>query len=223
MRRTTQESTRPHSLCQSVDIAVETTEVFMHWIRFERFPEFMRSVRRAKRISDRRVLWDVVIAGHQLVWEAHIVALAPDACIRWESRWGTRMTGEVRFERLGRQRTRVTVEIEYLPDGLVERIGASLGWVDSCVRREIAAFREHVQSQARVNPIGSRSASDRDRRHAHHRQGALRSIQAGRSSGERPEPSNPGSDAPSSREDDKTADGSSCPSAQRVCPSAQRI
>ncbi len=165
MRWKTPGPIRPRSLCQSVEIAADRAEVFAHWTRFEHFPEFMQSVQRAKRISDRRVLWDVVIAGHQLVWEARIVDLVPDTCIRWESRRKPRMTGEVRFEQIGPRRTRLTAEIDYRPDSLLERMGSRLGWVDDCVRRELAAFRDHVQSHANVsrnhaNVITRRSAGE---------------------------------------------------------------
>jgi len=181
MRRKTRESIRPRQLSERVDIAADPAEVFAHWMRFEHFPHIMQSVRRTKRISDRRVLWDVVIAGHQLVWEAHIVEIVPGRCIRWESRWGTRMHGEVRFERLDRNGTRVTAEIDYQPDGLIERIGARLGWVDACVGRELAMFRDHVQALRRVHPIAGRNARDREERRADERRSAVHRMRVGRS------------------------------------------
>ena len=208
MRWRIRDSIRRRSLRETVEIAADTALVFAHWTRYERFPEFMQSVQRTKRISDRRVLWDVVIAGRQLVWEAHVEAVVPDTLIRWESRWGTRMAGEVRFEPLGPGRTRLVVEIEYAPDGLIERIGARLGWVDDCVRRELAAFRDHVEANTeaafRLHPFVERGPAERERARS-----GVRPIQATRSSAERLSRWRAGSAAPPLRGEPKTASGPS--------------
>lgn len=136
------------SLVETLEIDADVGRVFTHWQRFEDLPRFMEHVRRTKCIAPERVLWDIDISGHQVVWEAHIVACVPEKLIRWESSWGAPNWGEVRFEALPGSRTRLTVAIEYQPRGILEYIGARLGLADLHVRRDMGRFRRHVESLA---------------------------------------------------------------------------
>lgn len=127
-------------------------QVFARWSRCEDFPGLMESVRRTKRIDERRSLWDVDILGRQVVWEAQLVESVPQERIRWASSWGAPHAGEVRFEALAEGGTRVSVAIEYRPRGLVEQLGARLGVVDLHVQRDLALFRRSVEREP-VRPI----------------------------------------------------------------------
>ena len=111
---------------------------------FEEFPRFMDSVRRTKRINGRHLLWDVDIAGRQVVWEARLVELVPEKLMRWESRWGAPNEGEVRFEGLAGGRTRLTVRIVFRPESAIEHLGARIGLVDEHVRHDLQRFAHYV-------------------------------------------------------------------------------
>lgn len=134
------------SLSESIEIDAAVGRVFAHWSRYEDFPHFMESVRRTKCIDEHRVLWDIDIAGRQVVLEARIVESIAEKRIRWESARGTPSVGTVRFEELPDAGTRITVEIEYLPLGFLETLGARCGLVDLHVRRDLARFRRFVES-----------------------------------------------------------------------------
>ena len=133
----------------STEVDAPVAEVFARWSRFDELPRCMESVRRTKRIGERCVLWDVDILGRQLVWEARIVESLPEKRIRWTSRWGARHVGAVSFEPLSDARTRIRVEIEYQPRGLIERLGAWLGVVDLHVRRDLDLFRRSLEQETR--------------------------------------------------------------------------
>jgi uncharacterized membrane protein len=128
-----------------VELAAEPEEVFDLWLKFERLPEILEGVRRVKRVGDRRVLWDVDIAGRQLVWEAEITDVQPGKRIAWESRWGTPNRGELHFERTAPGRTRIDVDIVYEPRGLLERMGAQLGLVRRSVEGDLLRFARFVR------------------------------------------------------------------------------
>lgn len=136
------------SLSAAIDIDAEVGDVYSAWIRYEDFPRFMHSVRRTKRIDEQRVLWDVDVAGHQIVWEARIIEATPQKCIRWASSWGQAVSGRVEFEPLDGERTRLRVEIQYRPNGLLQRIGAALRLPRSAVRRDLMQFRNYVETVA---------------------------------------------------------------------------
>jgi uncharacterized membrane protein len=135
------------SVREAIEIHDDVERVFAHWNRYEDFPRFMESVRRTKCIDEQRVLWDIDIAGHQVVWEARILESNPEQRVRWQSAWGAANSGEVRFEALPEGRTRLTVEIEYRPRGSLEKLGAHLGLADIHVRRDLGRFRRFVESR----------------------------------------------------------------------------
>jgi uncharacterized membrane protein len=138
---------------ESIQIEDDIASVFAKWNRVEAFPRFMESVRHTKRIDGQRVLWDIDIAGRQIVWEARIVELIPEKLVRWESSWGAPNQGEVHFEDLADHRTRLAVSIEFCPQRAVEHLGARIGLVDQCVRRDLQRFRNHVEQAPREESI----------------------------------------------------------------------
>ncbi len=149
------------TLRESIEIDEEVETVFGHWNRFEDFPRFMESVRRTKCIGENRVLWDVDIAGRQIVWEARIVESVPEKLVRWESSWGAPNSGEARFDALSDGRTRLTVSIEFRPHRVLEHLGARFGLPDLHVRRDLERFAHFVErvSAARNHPdLGSKEA-----------------------------------------------------------------
>jgi len=153
---------RRFQLDESIEIDAEVSAAFAAWTRIEDFPTFMRCIRRTKRVGEHTVLWDVDIGGRQVVWEARIVECVPGKRIRWESHFGAKNRGEVRFECGPDSRTRLHVEIEFEPRGLLENIGARLGIPGLHVRQALAHFRRHVEDAHPPRRDESRSKARRD-------------------------------------------------------------
>ena len=149
MRWKKKNSSDRYTLAESTEIQAPLARVYDAWSHYERLPSCMESVRRTKQIDSGRVLWDVDIAGHQLVWESRILEVVSKKIIRWESSSGTELAGQVRFEAIDANRTRLAVEIEFRPKGIVESLGARLGYADRAVRRDLASFRRYVQQIVR--------------------------------------------------------------------------
>ena len=136
----------------SIDIDAPVAVVFACWDRVEDFPRVMENVRRTKRIDEHTVLWDVDMLGRQLVWEARVLEREPDKRIRWTSRWGAPNSGEVRFEPLPGERTRLSLDLSYQPRGVLERLGARMGVLDHHVHRDLLMFRRYVEGRAMQQP-----------------------------------------------------------------------
>ena len=92
--------------------------VFALWSDYERYPSFMRNVRRVERVGGNGWRWAVAGPGGVPVhWEAEIVAAQPNRLIRWRStpESEVRHEGEVRFAENGNGGTRLNVQLSYLP------------------------------------------------------------------------------------------------------------
>jgi len=99
----------------NVDAPVET--VFEFWTDYQNFPRFMHNVREVQ-VQEQRSHWVVSgPAGVPVEWNAELVALEPNALLKWRSISGSTVKHEgcVRFEPNRHGGTRITVRLCYLP------------------------------------------------------------------------------------------------------------
>ena len=87
------------------------------------------------------------IAGKRATWEAEITEQHPDERVAWKATGGKGHAGVVTFHRLSDERSRVTVQLDWQPEGVTENLGAALGFDDRQVRKDLARFKELIESQ----------------------------------------------------------------------------
>src|SRR4051794_9736347 len=104
-----QGSTIMETIEQSVEVESPISTVYNQWTQFEEFPEFMEGVEEVRQLDERRLHWIANVAGHRHEWDAEIYEQVPDQRIAWRSISGKPNQGEVQFERISDQRTRVRV------------------------------------------------------------------------------------------------------------------
>jgi uncharacterized membrane protein len=91
-----------------------------------------------------------------LHWHAEITEQVPDLKIAWRSISGDAPNaGEVRFEAMGPERTRVHLAMEYEPQGAVENIGDKLGVLSARVQNTVEDFKKYIEKPARAYRFGS--------------------------------------------------------------------
>jgi uncharacterized membrane protein len=89
----------------------------------------MEGVVEVRQEDDRRLLWRAQIGGQEKQWRAEITEQIPDFRIVWSSLDGTRNSGKVTFEAVDPQRTKVTLSITYEPEGFLEAVRDTLGFL----------------------------------------------------------------------------------------------
>jgi uncharacterized membrane protein len=134
------------SVTQSVDVAMPISVVYNQWTQFESFPEFMGGVDRITQTDDRHTHWYTSIGGVNREFETEITEQHPEERVAWKSIDGTTHAGVVTFHRLGDTDTRVTAQIEWQPEGVVEKAGSVLGVDDRQVKSDLARFKEFIES-----------------------------------------------------------------------------
>lgn len=134
----------------AVNAPVET--VYDQWTRFEEFPRFMDAVTKVTHLDERRLRWNARVLGRELTWEAQIDRLALDSAIEWHSTSGPQHRGTVRFEPCEGGGTSVSVELEYAPRGLAERMVAAVGLVNLQVEGDLKRFKEFVEFESQEAP-----------------------------------------------------------------------
>ena len=133
---------------ESIDVEVPVRQAYNQWTQFEDFPQFMEGVHEVRQIDDVNLLWVVEVAAQRRRFEARITEQTPDERVAWTTTEGnTEHAGVVTFHRLGDGKTRVMLQVEYEPEGAVEKIGDALGIVKRRVRGDLERFKRFIESR----------------------------------------------------------------------------
>lgn len=136
---------------KSIDVDVPVSVAYGQWTQFEQFPQFMDGIVEVRQIDDSHVRWVADVRGERKEWDAEIVEQKPDRVIAWRSVGGLQNSGRVEFEPTD-SGTRVSVEMEYEPEGVKETVGAMIGMDGSQVEGDLERFRDLVEG--RETPTG---------------------------------------------------------------------
>ena len=129
----------------TIDINAPISTVYNQWTQFESFPQFMSGVDEVRQVSDTLTHWEVSIAGVDREFDAEIVEQHPDERIAWNSVGGENHAGVVTFHRIDDDRTRVALQLDWEPQGVVEKAGALLQVDDIQIDRDLNRFKELME------------------------------------------------------------------------------
>jgi len=129
----------------SVDAHAPIRQVYDQWTQFEQFPHFMEGVEQVTQLDDKHLHWKARIGGKVQEWDAEITEQLPDQRIAWHSLSGDRNAGAVTFHRIDDEVTRIMLQIEYEPQGAIEKTGAALGFLDRQVKGDLERFKEQIE------------------------------------------------------------------------------
>jgi uncharacterized membrane protein len=132
---------------KSIDVNVPVRTVYNQWTQFEEFPRFMEGVEQVRQLDDKRLHWKATVGGKAKEWDAEITEQRPDERIAWRSRGGASNAGVVTFHRLSDSTTRVMLQLEYDPEGVVESIGDAVGVVSTRVKGDLERFKDFMESR----------------------------------------------------------------------------
>jgi uncharacterized membrane protein len=132
---------------ESIDVNVPVRVAYDQWTQFEDFPQFMDGVERVEQLDDTTLSWTASIAGREKVWTAKITRQEPDQVVAWEATDGAQNAGTVTFEELAPEVSRVSLALEYEPDGPVESAGDALGLVGRRVKGDMERFKAFIEAR----------------------------------------------------------------------------
>ena len=132
---------------KSIELNVPVQTAYNQWTQFEEFPKFMEGVTEVKQIDDKRLQWKASIAGKQEEWDAEITEQVPDQRIAWTSRGGSMNAGVVTFHRLSDATSKMMLQLEYDPQGIVEKAADVMGLVTQRVEGDLRRFKTYIESR----------------------------------------------------------------------------
>jgi len=132
---------------ESVEVEVPVRTAYDQWTQFETFPQFMEGVEEVRQLDETHVHWVVEFGGVTRDWDAEITEQHPDERVAWRATDGADNAGVVTFHRLDDSRTRVMLQLDFDPEGLVETVGDKLGFVSRRAKGDLARFKDFIETR----------------------------------------------------------------------------
>lgn len=131
----------------SMEVAVPLETAYNQWTQFETFPEFMEGVKSVTQVDDVMTHWEFSLDGVAREFDAEITEQVPDSHIAWRSIGELQQGGRVEFEDLGDNRTKVTLTVDWEPEGFVENVGSLLMTDDALVLVNLQKFKNFIEKR----------------------------------------------------------------------------
>ncbi|HEX2096895.1 MAG TPA: SRPBCC family protein [Solirubrobacterales bacterium] len=132
---------------ETIEVGVPIETAYNQWTQFEEFPRFMDGVEEVRQLDDRHLHWVAEFGGTRHEWDAEIVEQHPEERVAWRNVDGKENAGVVTFHKVDDRTTRVAVQMDFVPEGLKERIGDALGAPERRVKGDLERFKEFIESR----------------------------------------------------------------------------
>lgn len=139
------------SVTKSIDVSVPVSTAYNQWTQFASFPQFMGGVESVSQTDATHSHWVTKIGGVSREFDTEVTEQHPDERVAWKSTDGTSHAGVVTFHRLGEGQTKVTVQLDWQADGLVEKAGAVIGVDDHQVKADLDKFKTYIEGRGHEN------------------------------------------------------------------------
>ena len=127
------------------DVAAPIDVVYQRWTEFDEFPKFMHRVLNVEKKDRNTVSWEEKIWFSRRQWEGEITERRKNDRIAWKTTKGTSHTGVITFHKLDAQLTRVMVDMDFHPSGMIEKMASGLRFVKRAVESDLARFKAYVE------------------------------------------------------------------------------
>ncbi len=129
------------------DVAVPVDKAYEAWTNWEEWPKFMHRVLEVKPAEDednklhmREKIW-----FWTREWDGEITEQRKNDRIAWKTDSGMQHSGVVSFHKLDDNLTRVMVDMDFFPQGMVEKMASGMRFVKRAVQADLARFKAYVE------------------------------------------------------------------------------
>jgi uncharacterized membrane protein len=130
---------------QSIEVDAPLSTVYNQWTQFEQFPHFMDGVDEVRQLDETHLHWVASFGGTQHEWDAE---QHPDERVAWRNTDGKDNAGVVTFHKIDDATTRIMVQMDFVPEGIKEKIGDAIGAPDRRVQGDLERFKAMIESRS---------------------------------------------------------------------------
>src|SRR5262245_19036308 len=134
------------TVAEAIDIAVPVRTAYHQWTQFDSLPRFMKGVKSVEQLDDTHLRWHITAGVRHREFEAVITERLPDEKVAWRSTEGPTHAGAVTFHRLDTDETRVTIQLDWQPASVAEKVGSAIGADEWRVRADLKRFKAFIEN-----------------------------------------------------------------------------
>ena len=154
----------PQRVEGSIEIAAPVEKVYDYWKTLENLPDFMTNVEEVRPTGPDTTHWVVKgPLGAKLEFDAKTTQNKPNEAIGWNTENGQVQTsGQVRFQEMGSDRTRIEVQMNYwdAPGGKAGEVASRVvANPQVMVQQDLQNFKEIMEGTATPEDIQQRPAA----------------------------------------------------------------
>ena len=132
------------------DVAVPVNKAYEAWTQWEEWPKFMHRVLEVKPAEDDDEGGDKIHCSEKIwfwtrEWDGEITEQRKNDRIAWKTESGMKHSGVVSFHKIDDNLTRVMVDMDFLPTGVVEKMASGMRFVKRAVQADLARFKAYVE------------------------------------------------------------------------------
>jgi uncharacterized membrane protein len=134
------------------DVAVPVDKAYEAWTNWEEWPKFMHRVLETKPEEDdgdddggEKIHVSEKIWFWKREWDGEITDRRKNDRIAWKTDSGMQHSGVVSFHKLDDNLTRVMVDMDFLPTGMIEKMASGMRFVKRAVQADLARFKAYVE------------------------------------------------------------------------------
>ncbi|HET7509964.1 MAG TPA: SRPBCC family protein [Solirubrobacterales bacterium] len=148
------------------DVAVPVDRAYEAWTQWEEWPKFMHRVLEVKpsEDEDNKIHVSEKIWFWTREWDGEITEQRKNDRIAWKTDSGMQHSGVVSFHKLDDNLTRVMVDMDFLPTGMVEKMASGMRFVKRAVQSDLARFKAYVEF-GDANELEYKSSPDEMEQH----------------------------------------------------------
>src|SRR6266480_7773060 len=123
----------------------------------------MHRVLSVQQEEDDKIRWEEKIWFSKRQWEGEITEREKNDRVAWKTVSGTSHEGVVSFHKLDDKLTRVMVDLDFHPSGMIEKMASGMRFVKRAVEADLARFKAYVElGEAKGLDYGNDADGDDD-------------------------------------------------------------
>jgi uncharacterized membrane protein len=132
---------------QSIEVQVPVSTAYNQWTQFEEFPKFMEGIEEVVQLDGTHMHWVAEFAGRRHEWDAEVTEQKPDDRVAWRNTDGKDNAGVVTFHYIDDETTRIMVQMDFLPEGVLEQVADVIGAPQRRVKDDLGRFKDMIESR----------------------------------------------------------------------------
>ena len=139
---------------KSIEVNVPRSAAYNQWTSFDEYPKFMEGVKEVDRAVDGSCYhWKAKVAGQDPEWDAVITERTEHQRLAMTYRSGAIKGWVVTFHDVSKDWSKVTLQVEYDPQGFAGHGGDASEVMSSRVQRDLEGFKSFIENRGRKSPF----------------------------------------------------------------------